>query len=283
MTDLIPIDTIDGDRIRRVWHDEEWYYSIIDIIAVLLDVDYKNAQNSYHVLKNKLNTEGNKTLNLVKKLKMVAKDGKSRLTDCVNAEQILRIIQSINSPKVEPFKLWLAQVGSERLQETDDPELGLFRSLERASEKYRLAGKTDSWITVRVEGIITRNAFVKALSEAVLDAPDSLFGLTTDNLYKGLWERTTAQLRQELGIKKRDNPRDHFGEYALIYTRLAEKVSTERLENLETVPMSVAMEIVWQVAKLFHTQAKALSEALGYDLVTEKPLLSEGRRKPPIK
>ncbi len=283
MTDLIPADVIEGDRIRREWHDEEWYYSIIDIMAVLLDVDYKNAQNSYHVLKNKLNNEGNETLQHVKKLKLIAKDGKNRLTDCVNAEQILRIIQSINSPKVEPFKLWLAQVGNERLQETSDPELGLFRSLDRAAEQYRIAGKSDSWITARVEGIVSRKEFVEALREAVLDAPDALYGMGTDKLYHGLWERTTAQLRKDLSINKRANPRDHFGKYALIYTRLAEEVSTERLKNVETVALSVAMEIIWQVANLFHTQAKALSEALGYDLVTEKPLLPAPERKPRLK
>lgn len=283
MTSMIPMDSIDGSHIRKEWHNDQWYYSIIDMVGVLLDLDHKAAQNYYHVFKGRLQREGNQTLTNCKRLKLVAEDGKQRLTDVVNTEEALRVIQSIPSAKLETLKLWLAQVGTERFQETSDPELGLFRSLDRTTEQYRLAGKPDSWIVARVEGIVTRKAFVEALRAAVLQAPESLFGLATDKLYKGLWDRTTAQLRQELGINKRENPRDHFGKYALIYTRLAEEVSTERLENLETVPMSVAMEIVWQVTTLFRGQAQDLSKALGYDLVTEKPLLSEGRRKPQSK
>ncbi len=94
-----------------------------------------------------------------------------------------------------------------------------------------------------------------------------------------LWDRTTAQLRKELDIRPRNNPRDHFGKYALIYTRLVEEVSTDRLKDLEAVPMSVAMEIVWRTATLFKGQAKELSEDMGYDLVTEKPLLASGKRR----
>jgi len=214
------MDSIDGSHIRKEWHNDQWYYSIIDMVGVLLDLDHKAAQNYYHVFKGRLQREGNQTLTNCKRLKLVAEDGKQRLTDVVNTEEALRVIQSIPSAKLETLKLWLAQVGTERFQETSDPELGLFRSLDRTTEQY---------------------------------------------------------------LNKRENPRDHFGKYALIYTRLAEEVSTERLENLETVPMSVAMEIVWQVTTLFRGQAQDLSKALGYDLVTEKPLLSEGRRKPQSK
>jgi len=277
------MDAIDGSRIRREWHEEQWHYSIIDMVGVLLDLDNQAARNYYNVFKNRLAREGSQTLTNCKRLKLVAEDGKRRLTDVVNTEEALRILQSIPSPKLEPLKLWLAQIGTERLQETADPELGLFRSLDRTTEEYRAAGKPDSWIVARVEGIVTRKAFVEALRTAVLDAPESLFGQATDKLYIGLWNRTTAQLRKELSITKRENPRDHFGKYALIYTRLAEEVSTDRLASLETVPMSVAMEIVWQVTTLFRGQAHDLSKTLGFDLVTEKPLLPDGSTKPKLK
>jgi hypothetical protein len=276
MSDLVP--TIDGDQIRREWHEGEWYYCIIDMIAVLLDSDLKTARNYYHVLKNRLTREGNQTLTNCKRLKFVAEDGKRRETDVVNTEEALRVLQSIPSSKLEPLKLWLALVGRERLDEIADPELGLFRSFERSITEYRSQGKSEGWIEARIQGTVTRKQFVEALRLAVLQAPPTLYSEATENLYKGLWQRTTAQLRGELKIELKANPRDHFGKYALIYTKLAEDLATEKLSRAESVPMSVAMEIVWEVAKMIGRQAKEVSESLGYDLVTEKPLLRSGNK-----
>jgi len=270
--------SFDGEGIRREWHNGEWYYCVMDVISVLLDLQGKGAKNYYTTLKTRLRKEGNNTLDVCIRLKLPAADGKRYATDVLNNEQVLRFIQSIPSPKAEPMKLWLARVGKERLDEISDPELGLFRQYERTIEQYRLQGKKDDWIEARVQGIVTRKDFVEALVKAVLNAPPTIFRDATEKLYRGLWERTTAQLRGDLQITEKDNPRDHFGKYALIYTRLAEDVATEKLGTAETVMMSAALDIVWSVAKLIGRQAKELSHTLGYDLMTEKPLLPKPDR-----
>jgi BRO family, N-terminal domain len=267
---------IKPESIRKAWHDSEWYYSVIDMIAELLEMDYKRAQSYWSTLKQRLKQEGNETITNCDRLKLQAVDGKKRLTDVVNTEQALRLIQSIPSPKAEPMKLWLAGVGAERLEESEDPELALFRSLDSTTEKYRIEGRPNSWIVARIEGIVTRKQFVDALQKAVLDAVPSMYAQATDRLYKGLWDRTTAQLRGELRLTPKQNPRNHFGEFALIYTKLAERVAAVKLDEAETVLFYQAVEIVWEVAKLISQQAKATSALLNMDLVTEKPLLTGG-------
>lgn len=262
------------EKIRKAWHNGEWHFSVIDIIAELLDTDHKKAKSYWSTLKERLaKQEGNETVTNCDQLKMQAPDGKLRLTDVINVEQTLRLIQSIPSPKVEPLKLWLAQVGAEQLETGGDPEEELKAALDRVGGKYRRAGKSDTWIEARIQGIITRKLFVEALKAAVIAAPPTLYAQATDKLYLGLWERTTAQLRHELDLNDRQNPRDSFGEYALIYTRLAEMVATNKLDNLEIVTLTMAMDIVWEVAQLIHKQAEATAHALGMDLVTEKKLL----------
>jgi DNA-damage-inducible protein D len=144
---LIPFE---GKAIRKVWHNEQWYFSIIDVIEVLTNTD--RARKYWSDLKKKLVSEGlNETSDFFGQLKMTATDGKNRLTDCANTEGILRIVMSVPSPKAEPLKMWLAQVGREHLQETENPELGF----ERMTALYKAKGYPDDWIDKRLENIKT--------------------------------------------------------------------------------------------------------------------------------
>ena len=146
------IQLFEDKRIRTAWDEEkeEWYFSIVDVVAVL--TDSPNPQTYWRVLKKRLKDEGNETVTSCNALKMTAADGKRRLTDVADTEQLLRIIQSIPSPKAEPFKLWLAQVGRERIEETIDPEL----TIDRALETYLKKGYTREWINQRLQAIQVR-------------------------------------------------------------------------------------------------------------------------------
>ncbi len=192
------IQIFEDKRIRTAWNEEteEWYFSVVDVIAVLTDqVDYQSSRNYWKVMKKRLKDEGNETVTNCNQLKMTAADGKKRLTDVADTEQLLRIIQSIPSPKAEPFKLWLAQVGRERIEETIDPEL----AIDRAIETYQKKGYSDEWIHQRILSIRVRNALTdewdkhgvqKSVEYAILtdEITKAWSGMTTRK-YKRTYER----------------------------------------------------------------------------------------------
>lgn len=277
MIPMFPDDTpaMDLNEIRKIWHQNEWYYSIVDVVSWATGREQKRAKDYWKNLKSELKRAGNQSVSQPYTFKLPAPDGKLRASDFGNAEQILRVVQEIPGAKTNEIKEWLAQVGAERLEIGGDPEEELKAALDRVGGRYRRSGKSDTWIEARIQGIITRKLFVEALKAAVIAAPPTLYAQATEHLYMGLWERTTAQLRNELDLAPKENPRDSFGEYALIYTRIAEMVATNKLDKLEIVTLSMAMDIVWEVARLIHAQAQATANALGMDLVTEKRLLPD--------
>lgn len=151
MTKETAIKLFDQKQVRVLWDDEreKWYFSIVDVVSVLTENEYQGARNYWKVLKHRLTKEGNETVTNCNQLKMLAPDGKMRKTDVADTEQLLRLIQSIPSPKAEPFKLWLAKVGYERIEETEDPEL----AFERAMETYLKKGYSKEWINQRLKSI----------------------------------------------------------------------------------------------------------------------------------
>ena len=145
------IKVFESKEVRTVWNaeEEEYYFSVVDVVAVLTDNEYQSARNYWKVMKNRLSKEGSELVTFCNRLKMQASDGKMRMTDCLDTKGVLRLVQSIPSPKAEPFKVWLAQVGSERLDEIADPE----QAILRGAEYYRRKGYSEGWINQRLQTI----------------------------------------------------------------------------------------------------------------------------------
>jgi len=218
------IRLFDRQQVRTEWdaEQEKWWFSVLDIIVILTDQpDYTKARNYWKWLKGKLNQEGSELVSGTNQLKMRAPDGKQRLTDVVDTEQILRLIQSIPSKKAEPFKLWLAQVGSERLDETVDPEL----SIERAIQNYRRLGYNENWINQRIKSIEVRKALTDEWDKAGVQQGKEYAALT--DLMSRVWSgMSTREYKQHKGLKK-ENLRDNMTNTELVLNMLAEVAATD--------------------------------------------------------
>ncbi len=218
------IQLFENKRIRTAWdaEREEWYFSIVDVVAVLTDQpDYQAARNYWKVTKKRLKDEGNETVTSCNQLKMTAADGKRRLTDVADTEQLLRIIQSIPSPKAEPFKLWLAQVGRERIEETIDPEL----TIDRALETYLKKGYTREWINQRLQAIQVRKELTDEWdARGVRKGVE--YAILTDEISRAWSGMSTRQYKNLKGLKK-ENLRDNMTTLELVLNMLAEATTTQ--------------------------------------------------------
>ena len=214
------IQLFEDKRIRTAWdaEKEEWYFSIVDVVAVL--TDSPNPQTYWRVLKKRLKDEGNETVTSCNALKMTAADGKHRLTDVADTEQLLRIIQSIPSPKAEPFKLWLAQVGRERIEETIDPEL----TIDRALETYLKKGYTREWINQRLQAIQVRKELTDEWDARGVQKGVE-YAILTDEISRAWSGMSTRQYKNLKGLKK-ENLRDNMTTLELVLNMLAEATTT---------------------------------------------------------
>lgn len=218
------LNTVDfeffNDGIRKVWNsqEEEWYFSIIDVVAVL--TESTNPKNYWNMLKSRLKQEGNETYTNCVRLKMKASDGKMRLTDCATTEQLLRIIQSIPSKKAEPFKLWLAQVGTERLEEMADPE----KALDRGMEYYRRKGYTDAWIKERLQSKSIRDDLTAEWKRSGIESSLEFAALT--NILTKSWSGKTVQEYKRHKNLHNENLRDNMTNLELTLNQLAEVSAT---------------------------------------------------------
>lgn len=221
MTENTQIKLFEEKKVRSVWdkEKEEWFFSVVDVVAIL--TDSPNPRKYWSVLKTRLKTEGSELATNCSQLKMPASDGKNYKTDCMTAEQIFRLIQSIPSPKAEPFKLWMAQVAKERLDEMQDPEL----SIDRALKEYKALGYSDNWINQRLKSIEIRKDLTDEWKKHGLKEGVQ-FATLTDIIYKTWAGKTAKEYKEYKGLKK-ENLRDNMTNKELVLNMLAELSTTE--------------------------------------------------------
>ena len=217
------IKLIEEKQVRTMWDEEaeKWWFSVVDIVAVLTDSEYQPARKYWKVLKGRIEAEGNELVTNCYQLKMQAPDGKMRLTDVADTEQILRLIQSVPSKKAEPFKMWLAKVGRERIDETVDPE----QSIDRAIQNYRRLGYSENWINQRIKSIEVRKALTDEWDNSGIEQGKEYAALT--DLMSRTWSgMTIREYKEHKGLKK-ENLRDNMTNTELVLNMLAEVAATD--------------------------------------------------------
>ncbi|PIN87804.1 hypothetical protein COV12_01840 [Candidatus Woesearchaeota archaeon CG10_big_fil_rev_8_21_14_0_10_32_24] len=253
-------------KIRTEWDNEKekWYFSIIDVVAILTENDFQEARNYWKVLKHRLKDEGNETVTDCNQLKLVAHDGKLRLTDVADTEQLLRLIQSIPSKKAEPFKMWLAMVGKERIDETQDPEL----SFDRAMRTYLQKGYSKEWINQRLKTIEVRKQLTDEWNSVGISKQED-FALLTNEITKAWAGKTIKEYKEFKGLKK-ENLRDNMSNIELILNMLAEATTKEISEKENPETFEKSKEIAREGGKTARVAKNRLEKRLGEKVVTSK-------------
>ena len=253
-------------NIRVAWNDneEKWYFSVVDVVSVLTDNDYQKSRNYWKWLKNKLKEEGSELVSNTNQLKMEAYDGKLRDTDVMNIEQILRLIQSIPSKKAEPFKLWLAQVGRERIDEVYDPEI----TINRALDTYRKKGYSEEWINQRLKTIDIRKEFTDELKEKGIDSGKDFAILT--NILTQAWSGYSVKEYKNLKGLKKENLRDNMTNMELVLNMLAETSATEISKSKKQKGFKEAQNSVIEGGNVARVAKEQLERKIGRKVISDK-------------
>lgn len=258
------IQLFEDKRIRTAWdpEKEEWFFSVVDVVSVLTEsVDGRKYWNK---LKQRLKEEGSELVTNCHQLKMKASDGKRRLTDVADTEQLLRIIQSIPSPKAEPFKMWMAQVGRERIEETIDPEL----TIDRALETYQKKGYSKEWINQRLQAIQVRKELTDEWDKRGIQKGIE-YAILTDEISRAWSGMSTRQYKQLKGLKK-ENLRDNMSTLELVLNMLAEATTTEISKQKEPETFSENMAVARAGGEAAGEARKAVEARTGVPVITEK-------------
>ena len=264
VNDNSSIQLFEDQKIRTAWdaEKEEWYFAIVDVIAVL--TDSADPQNYWRVLKKRLKDEGNETITNCNGLKMTAPDGKKRKTDVASTEQLLRIIQSIPSPKAEPFKAWLAMVGKERIEETIDPE----QAIDRALDTYLKKGYSEEWIHQRLLAIRIRNELTDEWKKRGVQKGKE-YAILTDEISRAWSGMTTGQYKRLKGLTK-ENLRDNMTDLELVLTMLAEASTTDISKTAKPQTFEENKQVAKRGGKVAGIARQALEAETGKPVITEK-------------
>jgi prophage antirepressor-like protein len=257
----------ESKSIRRIWHHDEWYFSVVDVCGAL--TDSLDAGAYWRKLKQRLKKEGSEVVTNCHGLKLEASDGKKYTTDCANTQNMFRIIQSIPSPKAEPFKQWLAQVGYERVQEIENPEL----AQERMKQLYEQKGYPKDWIDKRLRGIAIRQNLTDEWKERGI-ATERDFGILTAEIAKATFGITPSEHKDLKDLtRKNDNLRDHMTDLELIFTLLGEKVTTEISQTEKPDTFAKNKKVAKRGGSVAGTARRETEKELGRSVVSKENYL----------
>lgn len=269
---MSPVKLFENKKVRTFWDktEQQWYFSVIDVVNVL--TDSSNPRDYWFKMKIRVKLEGGIELSTIcRQFKLEAPDGKMRETDCANTQQLFRIIQSIPSPKAEPFKQWLAKVGYERVQEIEDPEL----AQERMKVLYEQKGYSKDWIDKRLRGIAIRQNLTDEWKERGINN-DHDFAILTAEISKATFGLTPSEYKEVKGlVKKSHNLRDHMTDLELIFTMLGEKVTTEisQKEKPDTFPKN--KQVAKRGGRVAGNARRETEQELGQSIISAKNFLDQ--------
>ena len=264
MTQKQAIQLFEEKRVRTAWDTdaEKWWFSVVDVVSDLTDSDYQTARKYWKVLKGRLIKEGNETVTNCYQLKFQAPDGKMRLTDVADTEQLFRLIQSIPSPKAEPFKRWMAQVAAQRIDQMQDPEL----SIEQAVADYRRLGYSEAWINQRMRSIEVRKHLTDEWKRAGLEEGQQ-FASLTDIIYRG-WSGLSAKEYKQLKGLKKENLRDNMTDLEIAINMLAEATTTQISKNESPKGMMESAKVARRGGATARVAREAAEKEIGQSVVS---------------
>ena len=254
----------EGEKIRSIWNSEkeDYYFSVVDVIKALTDNDYQKSRNYWKVLKFRLVEEGSELVKFCNRLKMMAQDGKMRETDTLNTEGILRLIESIPSPKAEPFKMWLANLGKERIDEVFDPE----KAINRAIDYYRNKGYDDSWIEVRLKGILNRKKLTDIWKENGINQ-NYEYAILTNEIYK-TWSGMKANEYKNFKGLRKESLRDNMSDIEIALTDIGEITTRDIAKKEKPLGLKENMNVARRGGNVAKTTRLLYEQETGNSAIT---------------